>query len=122
MHGAARSEVRKIVLPAAGFGTRLLPITKELPKEMLPIFTRTPSGRLCPKPVLQAVFEQLHAEGFRNFCFVVGREKRAIEDHFTPDPGYLRKLKSKDNKERLLDVAGFYPENREFEYCVDKPT
>ena len=108
MHGAARSEVRKIVLPAAGFGTRLLPITKELPKEMLPIFLRSPNGTLCPKPLLQAVFEQIYDEGLRDFCFIVGREKRAIQDHFTPDPGYLRRMRSKDKNHRLQDLELFY--------------
>ena len=87
-------------------GTRLLPETKELPKEMLPVFVRDGEGRLCPKPVLQAVFEQLFEAGFTQFCFVVGREKRAIEDHFTPDPRYLRKLKNA--KGQLQDLRRFY--------------
>jgi len=100
--------VRKAVLPVAGLGTRLLPITKELPKEMLPIFLRGANGRLCPRPMIQAVFEQLHDTGLREFCFVVGREKRAIEDHFTPDEGYLRRLSRKDNKGRLQDLQQFY--------------
>jgi UTP--glucose-1-phosphate uridylyltransferase len=108
MSGAATSVIRKAVLPVAGLGTRLLPITKELPKEMLPIFLRGANGRLGPKPMIQAVFEQLHDMGIREFCFVVGREKRAIEDHFTPDVGYLRRLSRKDNKERLRDLQHFY--------------
>lgn len=74
--------VRKVVIPAAGRGTRLLPVTKELPKEMPPIFDRGPNGLLV-KPVLQSVFEQAHDAGFRQFCFIVGRGKRAIEDHLT---------------------------------------
>jgi UTP--glucose-1-phosphate uridylyltransferase len=108
MSRASRGAISKVVLPAAGLGTRLLPITKELPKEMLPIFVRANSGRLCPKPILQAVFEQLHDAGFRDFCFVVGREKRAIEDHFTPDAGNLRKLSSKGNRNRPEDLKNFY--------------
>jgi UTP--glucose-1-phosphate uridylyltransferase len=71
------------VIPAAGRGTRLLPVTKELPKEMLPIFDRGPGGGLVMKPILQIVFEQAHDAGFREFCFIVGRGKRAIEDHLT---------------------------------------
>ena len=70
---------------AAGLGTRLLSATKEQPKEMLPIFARAKNGELCLKPVVQLVFEQLYLAGFREFCFVVGRGKRAIEDHFTSD-------------------------------------
>jgi len=70
------------VIPAAGRGTRLLPVTKELPKEMLPIFDRGPSGGLVTKPILQLVFERAHDAGLREFCFIVGRGKRAIEDHF----------------------------------------
>jgi UTP--glucose-1-phosphate uridylyltransferase len=98
----------KVVLPAAGLGTRLLPVTKELPKEMLPVFVRDSEGRLSPKPVLQAVFEQLSKAGFTQFCFVVGREKRAIEDHFTPDFRYLKKLALKNAKGELRDLRRFY--------------
>ena len=100
--------MRKVVLPAAGLGTRLLPITKELPKEMLPIFVTSGKGEQCLKPVLQAVFEQLQKVGFREFCFVVGREKRAIEDHFTPDSGYLRRLQAKRKMNSFDEVKAFY--------------
>ena len=95
--------IKKIVIPAAGLGTRLLPITKELPKEMLPIFFRGKRGRLYLKPVLQAIFEQFYDEGFREFGFVVGRGKRAIEDHFTPDYSFVGLLKKK-NKEEVANV------------------
>ncbi len=77
--------IRKVIVPAAGLGTRLFPATKEQPKEMLPIFTNTPQGDLVVKPVVQMVFEQLYDAGLREFCYVVGRGKRGIEDHFTPD-------------------------------------
>ena len=100
--------ITKAVLPAGGLGTRLLPITKELPKEMLPIFFRRHNGERSLKPVLQAVFEQLYDVGFRNFCFVVGREKRAIEDHFTPDLGYLKMLRAKRNKKSFENLKIFY--------------
>lgn len=90
----------KAVIPAAGLGTRLLPTTKETPKEMLPIFALGGGGEVCVKPLLQLVFEQLYEAGFRKFCFIVGREKRAIEDHFTQDYGYLEMLEArgKDNQ------------------------
>jgi UTP--glucose-1-phosphate uridylyltransferase len=73
--------VEKVVITAAGLGTRLLPISKEMPKEMLPIFVRSVSG-LTLKPFLQALFEQLYLFGFREFCFVAGKGKRSIEDRF----------------------------------------
>jgi len=100
--------IRKAVIPAAGLGTRLLPATKETPKEMLPIFARTRDGGTCLKPVLQAVFEQLYDVGVREFYFVVGRGKRAIEDHFTPDSGFLGVLKEKNKNEAVSDLQAFY--------------
>ena len=82
----------KIVITAAGKGTRLLPFTKEMPKEMMPIFSKTFSNKKVVIPLLQYVFEQLYSMNFRDYCFVVGREKRSIEDHFTPHESYLRDL------------------------------
>ena len=100
--------IDKAVLAAAGLGTRLLPLTKELPKEMLPIFVNNGGGRLTLKPMLQAVYEQLYSTGFRHFCFVVGREKRAIEDHFTPDMDYLNQLIARNKNDQFLAVKAFY--------------
>ena len=85
----------KAVIPVAGLGTRLLTATKVQPKEMLPVFARE-GGELCIKPLVQLVFEQLFDFGIREFCFVVGRGKRAIEDHFTPDGDYLKRLTAKE--------------------------
>jgi len=99
--------IRKVVIPAAGLGTRLLPITKELPKEMLPIFFKQ-NDEVCLKPMLQAVFEQLYDVGFREYGFIVGRGKRAIEDHFTIDEGFVEYLK-KNNKVKLTEgLRDFY--------------
>jgi UTP--glucose-1-phosphate uridylyltransferase len=81
----------KAVIPVAGLGTRLLTATKVQPKEMLPVFANE-GGELCIKPLVQLVFEQLFDFGIREFCFVVGRGKRAIEDHFTPDSDYVMRL------------------------------
>jgi UTP--glucose-1-phosphate uridylyltransferase len=86
----------KAVIPVAGLGTRLLTATKVQPKEMLPVFANE-GGELCIKPLVQLVFEQLFDFGIREFCFVVGRGKRAIEDHFTPDGDYLRRLTKRDD-------------------------
>ena len=81
----------KVVITAAGKGTRLLPFTKEMPKEMMPIFSNINNKKIV-LPLLQYVYEQLYSMNFRDYCFVVGREKRSIEDHFTPHETYLRDL------------------------------
>src|SRR5581483_8257207 len=65
--------VRKAVFPAAGFGTRFLPVTKSQPKEMLPI---------VDKPVIQYLVEEAVASGIEEIIIVTGRGKRSIEDHF----------------------------------------
>ncbi|WP_268544252.1 sugar phosphate nucleotidyltransferase [Candidatus Nitrosotenuis cloacae] len=90
----------KCVITAAGKGTRLLPITKELPKEMMPIFTRMYGKDRVVIPLLQYIFEQLYALNMHDYCFVVGREKRSIEDHFTPHESYLKEL-SGTNRELI---------------------
>jgi UTP--glucose-1-phosphate uridylyltransferase len=76
---AARSvvAVRKAVIPAAGMGTRFLPATKSMPKEMLPI---------VDKPVLQFVVEEAAASGIEDILIVTGRGKTAIENHFDDNP------------------------------------
>jgi len=84
--------VTKVVITAAGKGTRLLPFTKEMPKEMMPIFSNIFTNKKVVVPLLQYVYEQLYSMNFRDYCFVVGREKRSIEDHFTPHETYLRDL------------------------------
>ena len=82
----------KVVITAAGKGTRLLPFTKEMPKEMMPIFSSIFTKKKVVLPLLQYIYEQLYSMGFRDYCFVVGREKRSIEDHFTPHETYLKEL------------------------------
>lgn len=100
--------LKKAVIPAAGLGTRLLPITKELPKEMLPLVAMTKTGRICLKPILQAIFEQLYDIGFREFAFIVGRGKRAIEDHFTPDEDFIKYLEKKNKESAAAELKEFY--------------
>lgn len=100
--------IKKVVIPAAGRGTRLLPITKELPKEMLPLFFKEEKVKVRLKPMLQAVFEQLYGAGFREFSFIVGRGKRVIEDHFTPDRSFIKYLKSVDKTELANEMQNFY--------------
>jgi UTP--glucose-1-phosphate uridylyltransferase len=100
--------IRKVVVPAAGLGTRLLPITKELPKEMLPVFFKGKGGRVCLKPMLQAVYEQLYDSGFREFVFIGGRGKRAIEDHFSPDDSFIEYLRNKNKDDLVEELQKFY--------------
>ena len=94
----------KTVLTAAGRGTRLLPFTKEMPKEMMPIFTKIHGNQRAVIPLLQYVFEQFYSMKIRDFCFVVGRDKRSIEDHFTPRQDYL--YESSGNHKKI--ISNFY--------------
>jgi UTP--glucose-1-phosphate uridylyltransferase len=99
------SRVRKAVFPVAGFGTRVLPATKSLPKEMLPVFDR---------PALHWVVEEAAQAGIEHFVFVTGRNKTAIEDYF--DRSYeLEDTLRRAGKtaqltilEQMLPVAGSY--------------
>jgi UTP--glucose-1-phosphate uridylyltransferase len=100
--------IKKVIVPAAGLGTRLYPATKEQPKEMLPIFSATSSGDASVKPVVQIVFEQLYSAGLREFCYVVGRGKRNIEDHFTPDSNCIRTLEGMGRNGQASDLEDFY--------------
>jgi UTP--glucose-1-phosphate uridylyltransferase len=100
--------IRKVVIPAAGLGTRLFPATKEQPKEMLPIFSKAANGKMSVKPVVQLVFEQLYEAGLRQFCYVVGRGKRGIEDHFTPDTNCIQTLQGLGKNGQASDLSSFY--------------
>jgi UTP--glucose-1-phosphate uridylyltransferase len=100
--------IRKVVVPSAGLGTRLFPATKEQPKEMLPIFAKGLNGNMAVKPLLQMVFEQLYDTEFREFCFVVGRGKRNIEDHFTPDHNSISMLQGMGKNYQATDLDDFY--------------
>lgn len=100
--------VRKAVITAAGLGTRLLPLTKEVPKEMLPIFVKGFHGELLLKPLTQVIFEQLYSVGIREFFIIVGRGKRAIEDYFTPDQGFIELLRNKDKNDYADEMERFY--------------
>lgn len=93
----------KLVITAAGKGTRLLPMTKEMPKEMMPVFAKL-NGKRCVMPLLQLIFEQMYECNIRKYCFVVGRQKRSIEDHFTPDYSFM---KNETSKNKSL-ISNFY--------------
>ena len=85
------TRVTKAVLPAAGLGTRFLPATKSIPKEMLP---------LVDKPLIQYVVEEAVAAGIREIIIITGRGKRAIEDHF--DTSYELEENLRDNGKTAL--------------------
>ena len=92
-------EIKKAILPVAGFGTRFLPATKSQPKEMLPV---------VDKPVIQYLVEEAVASGIEEIIFVTGRGKRAIEDHF--DVSYelehtLAEKKKMDALETIRDIS-----------------
>ncbi|AWR93951.1 sugar phosphate nucleotidyltransferase [Acidianus brierleyi] len=91
------------VITAAGLGTRMLPASKEIPKEMFPIPFQ---GNF--KPVIQIIFEQLFDSGIRDFVIVVGKGKRVIEDHFTPDYDFISYLEDKGKTKQAEDLRSFY--------------
>lgn len=103
-----RKFIRKAVIPAAGLGTRLLPFTKEQPKEMLPVFHTDENGKLCIIPLLQLIFEQLYEIGIRDFYFIIGRTKRSVEDHFTSDHTFINYLLSKNKNNHGSALSSFY--------------
>ena len=87
-------QIRKAVFPVAGLGTRFLPATKAMPKEMLPI---------VDKPLIQYAVEEARAAGVEEFIFVTGRGKSAIEDHF--DHSYeLERSLFEAGKQEMLDL------------------
>ncbi|MDP3741757.1 MAG: UTP--glucose-1-phosphate uridylyltransferase [Candidatus Micrarchaeota archaeon] len=92
-------KVRKAVIPAAGFGTRFLPATKAMPKEMLPIID---------KPSIQYVVEEAIAAGIEDIVIITGRGKHAIEDHFDKSielEHLLEKNKDFEKLEKISEIA-----------------
>ncbi|WP_251550916.1 UTP--glucose-1-phosphate uridylyltransferase GalU [Neobacillus muris] len=88
-------KVRKAIIPAAGLGTRFLPATKALPKEMLPI---------VDKPTIQYVVEEAIASGIEDIIVISGRSKRAIEDHFDKSYELEETLLKKEKYEKLGEI------------------
>jgi len=93
----------KCVLTVAGLGTRLLPLTKEIPKEMLPIYDKSKDNVLILKPILQVIYESLYDYKIRDFCFIVGKTKRSVKDHFTLNTDLVDLLK-KEKKRNLVSI------------------
>lgn len=94
--------IRKAVFPVAGLGTRFLPATKAMPKEMLPI---------VDKPLIQYAVEEAVAAGITELVFITGRNKRAIEDHFDRVPELEADLEAKGKTELLEILRGLIPAN-----------
>jgi UTP--glucose-1-phosphate uridylyltransferase len=103
-----RVHVLKAVILAAGLGTRLLPVTKDVPKELFPIFAIGHNKKLCLKPLLQVVFEQLYTVGFREFCLVISQGKGAIKDYFKPDKAFISTLHERGKKWQASELQEFY--------------
>lgn len=99
--------INTAVIPAAGSGTRLLTVTKETPKEMVPLFSNV-NGVMVTRPLVERIFLQLFDAGIRNFYIIVGKNKRAIEDHFTPDLNYQNTLTGKNNEIFKYMIKDFY--------------
>lgn len=91
----AQAKVRKAVIPAAGFGTRMLPATKAVPKEMLPILN---------KPCIQYIVEEAVLSGIEEILLITGRSKKAIEDHFDRSPELELHLEQNRKSSILTEV------------------
>lgn len=94
-------KVRKAVFPVGGLGTRFLPATKSMPKEMLPV---------VDKPLIHYAFEEAKAAGIEQFIFVTGRNKHAIEDHFDHSYELQSTLKKKEKKKELEQTRDWLPQ------------
>lgn len=103
-------KVRKAIIPAAGLGTRFLPATKAMPKEMLPI---------VDKPTIQYIVEEAVASGIEDIIIVTGKGKRAIEDHFDFAPELEQNLIEK-GKLDLLDKVRYSTNVADIHYIRQK--
>ena len=99
-----KKRVKKAVFPVAGLGTRFLPATKAMPKELLPI---------VDKPLIQYAVEEAVEAGIDTLIFVTGRNKRAIEDHFDANSELERVLKEKGQFAQLEMVHNILPKGVE---------
>src|SRR5512133_2519053 len=88
-------KIKKAVIPAAGFGTRFLPATKSMPKEMLPIID---------KPAIHYAVEEAVNAGIKEIIFITGRGKRAIEDYFDHSYELEDLLRQKGKTELLSEI------------------
>lgn len=89
------SSIKKVIIPAAGLGTRFLPATKAMPKEMLPV---------VDKPVIQYIVEEAVASGIEDVIIVTGANKRAVEDHFDASDDLIERLKQSGKEQQAAEV------------------
>ena len=101
------SKIKKVIFPVAGLGTRFLPATKAMPKEMLPV---------VDKPLVQYAVEEAKAAGIEHFIFVISRGKSIIEDHFDFAFELENTLKDKGKFDILSTLEGCSPEAGSFAY------
>lgn len=99
--GSMTKPIRKVVFPVGGLGTRFLPATKSLPKEMLPV---------VDKPLIHYAFEEALEAGIEQFIFVTGRNKNAINNHFDHAYELQNALTGKNRQEELDKTTGWLPE------------
>jgi UTP--glucose-1-phosphate uridylyltransferase len=97
---APQKRIRKAVFPVAGLGTRFLPATKAMPKEMLTVVDR---------PVIQHVVDEARSAGIEHFVFVTGRNKSSIEDHFDRQPELDAALAERGKTKELAELAKQLP-------------
>lgn len=103
-------QIRKAIIPVAGFGTRFLPATKAQPKEMLTV---------VDKPVIQYIVEEAVASGIRDIILITGQNKRAIEDHFDRNFELEYRLKQQ-GKTNIMDEVRKISEMANFVYIRQK--
>ena len=99
--------VRKAVFPVGGLGTRFLPATKAMPKEMLPV---------VDKPLIQYAVEEAQAAGIEQFIFVTGRSKTAIEDHFDHSYELEATLRERGKNAEILEINAWMPKPGQVAY------
>ena len=114
-------KIKKAVIPAAGFGTRFLPASKAQPKEMLPI---------VDTPTIQYVIEEVEKAGIDNILMVIGKGKRAIEEHFDRNFELEEELKEKNRLDELrliqkisamADIFFVYQKVKLLRLCLMRP-
>ncbi len=98
---AVSKKIKKIVFPVGGLGTRFLPATKSMPKEMLPV---------VDKPLIHHAFEEAQAAGIEQFIFITGRNKNAINDHFDHAFELQSILSEKNKSTELKNAKGWLPD------------
>lgn len=103
-------QISKAVIPVAGFGTRFLPITKTVPKELLPVVN---------KPVLQYIINEATQAGINEFIFVISPEKEIIKDYFKPFPKLERKLAKKQKLKELEEIKNI-TKGLKFHYVMQR--